>query len=232
MSSVEVRFADPYFSYANSVLQALYFCSPFRELLFQYPDPSLTSPHKSVSASTSIPTPSPTTSHGRRKPERKPTADSLPSNGTAHPPGPSIPSSPDTLFSALRSLFLHISKNPADKGTIAPRAFIEKLKDVNTEFRNTNHQDAHEFLIFLLNKIVEEIEEERKHQRVATMSREDCEYHSTGLHIPFQSRSNYLQCLIPLERWSPLRSQPRQRARIPERRPKMLLWCINFSKVC
>jgi len=176
-------------SYANSVLQALYFCSPFRELLFQYPDPSLASPQKSSSAATSIPSPSPITSYGRRKPERRPTSESLPLNGTAHLPGPSIPSSPDTLFSALRSLFLHISTNPADKGTVAPRAFIEKLKDVNTEFRNTNHQDAHEFLNFLLNKIVEEIEEERKHQRVATISREDCEYISTVLRLPFQSGS-------------------------------------------
>lgn len=57
---------------------------------------------------------------------------------------------------------------------MAPRAFIEKLKEVNVEFRNTNQQDAHEFLNFLLNKIVEEIMEERKNQP-ANLSREDCE---------------------------------------------------------
>ncbi|KDQ62992.1 hypothetical protein JAAARDRAFT_120115, partial [Jaapia argillacea MUCL 33604] len=69
---------------------------------------------------------------------------------------------PPTLFSALRSLFLHISKNPADRGTVAPRAFIDKLKEMNELFRGTMHQDAHEFLNFLLNKIVEEMEDDRR----------------------------------------------------------------------
>lgn len=165
----------PRCSYANSVLQALYFCSPFRELLLQSPDPSLLLPQKSAPVHTAPP-PLPSTSPARHKPVRKHSHTSEPSNpnGIAHSSGPSIPSSPATLFSALRSLFLHISENPSDKGTIAPRAFIDKLKDVNTEFRNTNHQDAHEFLNFLLNKIVEEMEEERKHQ-ANTPSKEDCE---------------------------------------------------------
>ena len=45
---------------------------------------------------------------------------------------------------------------------MAPRAFIDKLKELNELFRSTMHQDAHEFLNFLLNRIVEEIEEDRK----------------------------------------------------------------------
>lgn len=65
-------------------------------------------------------------------------------------------------MSALRSLFLHISKNPAERGTIAPRAFIDKLKELNEIFRGSMHQDAHEFLNFLLNKIVEEMEADRR----------------------------------------------------------------------
>jgi ubiquitin carboxyl-terminal hydrolase 9/13 len=97
----------------------------------------------------------------RRKPERK--ASTSDSNGILlHPPIPGIPSSPPSLFSALRSLFLYVSTNPAEKGTVAPRAFINKLKQFNDLFRSTMHQDAHEFFIYLLNKIVEEIEEDRK----------------------------------------------------------------------
>ena len=65
-------------------------------------------------------------------------------------------------MSALRSLFLHISKNPAERGTVAPRAFIDKLKELNELFRGSMHQDAHEFLNFLLNKIVEEMEADRR----------------------------------------------------------------------
>ncbi|EGO31229.1 hypothetical protein SERLADRAFT_336365, partial [Serpula lacrymans var. lacrymans S7.9] len=75
-----------------------------------------------------------------------------------------------TLFSALRSLYIHISDNPVDKGTVAPRAFIDKLKELNELFRSTMHQDAHEFSNYLLNRIVEEMEDERKHYQTAVPS--------------------------------------------------------------
>jgi len=101
----------------------------------------------------------------RRKPERRPSTAGQPveqpSNTAQTSPHP-IPASPPTLYSALRSLFLNISTNPGDKGTVAPRAFIDKLKELNELFRSTMHQDAHEFLNYLLNQIVEEIEGERK----------------------------------------------------------------------
>ncbi|KAF8899287.1 hypothetical protein BD779DRAFT_72123 [Infundibulicybe gibba] len=136
--------------YANSVIQALYFCTPFRDLVLQSSDHS---------------SPTPAAAHPTRKLE--------PKTPTSHdaPPAPplfTIPSSPPTLFSALRSLFLYISSHPAEKGTVAPRAFIDKLREVTDLFRSTMHQDAHEFLNYLLNKIVEEVEEERKHFQNAT----------------------------------------------------------------
>lgn len=89
------------------------------------------------------------------------------------PPHP-IPLSSPTLFSALRSLFLYISTHPGDKGTVAPKAFIDKLKESKEDFRSTMHQDAHEFLNHLLNMIVEEIEEERKAAQNNAQG-EDCE---------------------------------------------------------
>lgn len=142
-----------YVSYANSVLQALYFCSPFRELLLQ--DIEYTANQNESQIAT------PATPH-RRDPERKPSAvgeqlQSAPPNGATP-----IPASSPTLFAALRSLFLHISTSPGDKGCVAPRAFIEKLKELNELFRSTMHQDAHEFLNYLLNQIVEEIEHDKK----------------------------------------------------------------------
>lgn len=57
---------------------------------------------------------------------------------------------------------------------MAPRAFIEKLKELNENFRSTMHQDAHEFLNFLLNKIVEEIEEDKK--QAQNVNGDDCEW--------------------------------------------------------
>ena len=165
-------------SYANSVLQALYFCTPFRDLLLQEVDP--VHPQQDPSNSPAPPpTPNkfpPPLTPLRRKPERNPSI-SRPSseaaNGNSSKVAHPIPASPPTLFSALRSLFLHISSNPGEKGTVAPRAFIDKLKELNENFRSTMHQDAHEFLNFLLNRIVEEIEEDKK-QAQNSFSGDDC----------------------------------------------------------
>jgi len=107
---------------------------------------------------------------GRRKLERKPGSNSEPST-SSQSGGIPIPLSAPTLYSALQSLFLHISTSPGDKGSVAPRAFIDKLKELNELFRSTMHQDAHEFLNYLLNQIVEEIEIDRRNASNA----EDCE---------------------------------------------------------
>lgn len=155
------------YSYANSVLQALYFCNPFRELLLQLADPSAPPEPLIPQTHQTAQSPNPVTTV-RKKPERKfsvndarGTSESSPNNAPKLS-GPHIPSTPRTLSSALRSLFVHISKHPGDKGTVAPRAFIEKLKELNELFRSSMHQDAHEFLNYLLNRIVEETEEGRK----------------------------------------------------------------------
>ncbi|KAI5998105.1 hypothetical protein EDD15DRAFT_2408702 [Pisolithus albus] len=158
--------------YANSVLQALYFCVPFRELVINHPDPY--APLYQALSSQFVPAGTATSTNPsippRRKSERRPTLDSSTPNVASLPPAPPIPSSPRTLFSALRSLYIHIAQNPADKGTVAPRAFIEKLREVNEAFRSTMHQDAHEFLNYLLNRIVEEMQEERKNRSVNSSS--------------------------------------------------------------
>ncbi|KAG9032189.1 hypothetical protein FRB95_001816 [Tulasnella sp. JGI-2019a] len=100
-----------------------------------------------------------------QKPAPLPVTDPSSSNApptinTPSPWTPIINPNPSTLFSALRSLYSHISYNPQGKGTIAPQAFVNKLKKENALFRSSMHQDAHEFLNFLLNKIVEDMEEE------------------------------------------------------------------------
>ncbi|KAG8900822.1 hypothetical protein FRB99_005745 [Tulasnella sp. 403] len=158
--------------YANSVLQALYFCQPFRDLLLATPDSSLST---STSATPSAPPPPTSTSTTVRRspsntghkraastsvapsdPPTQQTLDDFPSTPTAIPP---IPSNPASLSSALRSLFYYISNHPQHKGIVAPQAFVTKLKKENVLFRSSMHQDAHEFLNYLLNKIVEDLEE-------------------------------------------------------------------------
>lgn len=121
----------------------------------------------------------------RLKPERKPSivpnsepgtsTNGVASSSTA---GALIPQSSPSLFSALRSLFYHISTHPKDSGMVKPKAFVDKLKEINQVFNNTSHQDAHEFLNYLLNRIVEEVEEERKNEvqtQGNTPPPEDCE---------------------------------------------------------
>ncbi len=160
-------------SYANSVVQALYFCTPFRDLLLQSEEHSIA--QGSQDALSGPPALVPV-----RRPSVSGSADHPIANGFHPHEPPTIPSSPPTLFSALRSLYFYISTNPADSGTVAPRAFIDKVKQGNDIFRSTMHQDAHEFLNYLLNKIVEEIEEEKKLQHDAMG--EDCE--SSRCHSP------------------------------------------------
>ena len=166
-------------SYANSVLQALYFCTPFRDLLLQQVDPAHPRklPSGSPAAPSSLNKSAPPVTPLKRKLERQPFVSGHPSEVASGNPSQvvyPIPASPPSLISALRSLFLHISSNPGDRGTVSPRAFIDKLKELNANFRSTMHQDAHEFLNFLLNRIVEEIEDEKK-QAQNGINGDDCE---------------------------------------------------------
>ena len=70
-----------------------------------------------------------------------------------------IPSSSndDSMYSVLRSLFLNITNQPKRTGIIPTESFVNKLREVNELFRSTTHQDAHEFLNFLLNRRSEEM---------------------------------------------------------------------------
>ncbi|KAI5481671.1 hypothetical protein MNV49_002897 [Pseudohyphozyma bogoriensis] len=66
-----------------------------------------------------------------------------------------------TLLSTLRDLFTAISSQPRTLGTVAPQAFINQLKRENEFFRSTLHQDAHEFLNYLINMIAEVVEKDQ-----------------------------------------------------------------------
>ncbi|XP_051147198.1 ubiquitin carboxyl-terminal hydrolase 3-like isoform X2 [Andrographis paniculata] len=99
--------------YCNSVLQALYFCVPFREKLLEY---YLNSKNE----------------------------------GEAE----------ENLLTCLAELFSQISLQKKKTGAIAPKRFIQRLRKENDVFRGFMHQDAHEFLNFLLNQLVDILEKE------------------------------------------------------------------------
>ncbi|XP_062222983.1 ubiquitin carboxyl-terminal hydrolase 4-like isoform X2 [Phragmites australis] len=99
--------------YCNSVLQALYYCIPFREQLLEYCA------------------------------NNKNTDDAE-----------------ENLLTCLADLFSQISSAKKKTGVIAPKRFVQTVKKLNESFRSYMHQDAHEFLNFLLNEIVDILEKE------------------------------------------------------------------------
>lgn len=99
--------------YCNSVLQALYFCVPFREQLLEYYSNNKT-----------------------------------------------LADADESLLTCLADLFMQISSQKKKTGVIAPRRFVQKLKKQNEIFRSYMHQDAHEFLNYLLNELVDILEKE------------------------------------------------------------------------
>nr|GMC67477.1 ubiquitin carboxyl-terminal hydrolase 3 [Ipomoea batatas] len=99
--------------YCNSVLQALYFCVPFREQLLEYYS------------------------------NNKTPADA-----------------DENLLTCLADLFMQISSQKKKTGVVGPKRFVQKLKKQNEIFRSYMHQDAHEFLNYLLNELVDILEKE------------------------------------------------------------------------
>lgn len=99
--------------YCNSVLQALYYCIPFREQLLEY--------------------------YAKDK-----------NPGDAE----------ENLLTCLAELFAQISLSKKKTGVISPKRFVHRVRKQNESFRSYMHQDAHEFLNFLLNEIVDILEKE------------------------------------------------------------------------
>ncbi|KAI8323856.1 cysteine proteinase [Martensiomyces pterosporus] len=64
----------------------------------------------------------------------------------------------ESMFTALKDLFWSISTHIQRTGSMSPQSFVAKLKERNELFRSNAHQDAHEFLNYLLNEIVENVE--------------------------------------------------------------------------
>ena len=71
------------------------------------------------------------------------------------------PANDDTLLAALATLFYRIQTSKASKGVVSPAAFVKKLKKCNEQFDSIAHQDAQEFLIFLLNDLSDTIKAEK-----------------------------------------------------------------------
>ncbi|KAK2768570.1 hypothetical protein FQN54_000426 [Arachnomyces sp. PD_36] len=67
---------------------------------------------------------------------------------------------PESLFTSLKDIFEAVVASQARMGVIRPNQFLEVLRREHEMFRTAMHQDAHEFLNLLLNKVVTNVETE------------------------------------------------------------------------
>ncbi len=180
-------------SYCNSILQCLYYSVPFREHVLNYPKRS--SPESlAAAASTAVPRStvlkSPNGNAAKATPNASARNPGAPMAGSQKPDekdspeykkkqallnGPILNMSyqntagydmPETLFTALKDVFEAIVANQSRRGVISPTKFLEVLRRDNEMFRTAMHQDAHEFLNWLLNQAVESVDANTK--KVAT----------------------------------------------------------------
>ncbi|KAK3832387.1 MAG: hypothetical protein J3R72DRAFT_478214 [Linnemannia gamsii] len=195
--------------YCNSILQALYYCRPFRECVLGYqsgtgnmvshyplspmtPSFNLNSngsgssyfTSQSSSGPNGVMSPSGTLSaasgrnHQRNSSSTGPPVSAtgattvgagaagqrnivgvlLPNGG-----GPDPDSAPqESMFLCLQDLFQRIQNHSRKTQFFTPTAFVAKVKKENELFRSSMHQDAHEFLMFIISTISEDIEADHK----------------------------------------------------------------------
>ncbi|KAF5110401.1 hypothetical protein DV454_004838 [Geotrichum candidum] len=68
----------------------------------------------------------------------------------------------ESLFTTLKDIFECMAENQSRIGVVSPAKLIEVLKRENELFRSSMHQDAHEFLNFLLNEVIENIDRQNR----------------------------------------------------------------------
>lgn len=133
--------------YCNSVLQALYFCKPFREQVLRYSAQLLRD-------------------------------------------------SPENLLTCLTDLFVQINSSKKKTGVISPKKFVQRLKRDNELFSGYMHQDAHEFLNYVLNQGAEILEEGIKADLKAKGLPPPQQPINTWIHEIFQGKLvNETRCL-------------------------------------
>lgn len=164
--------------YCNSVLQALYFCEPFRKAVLKYVDvkrianpktaDARSNPSSSNSASAApvlMPRAAITGGLSTTAPSVVRNIESSgPSDygiGNTGLPDLPEPDAEETMLTALGDLFLQITTQKKRTGSVPPKSFVNKLRQENELFSSYMHQDAHEFLNFILNEVVECLRKEK-----------------------------------------------------------------------
>lgn len=68
----------------------------------------------------------------------------------------------ESTFTGLKDLFLALIESQSRTGVLSPQRFLEIFKRDNEMFRNSMHQDAHEFYGLVLNDVISNVEANAK----------------------------------------------------------------------
>ncbi|KAI1311352.1 hypothetical protein F5Y03DRAFT_304797 [Xylaria venustula] len=178
--------------YCNSVVQALFYTTAFREQVLNFPplSPSATPNGTRPRVNVQIRAPNTnanaqTDANGKKNPNDK----QKPGSGPPQPGQPVRPEDkPDTpeykkkqamlkgpimelaqesgsaydmdecTFTGLRDIFMALVESNTRTGVLSPQRFLEIFKRDNEMFRNSMHQDAHEFYGLVLNDVISNVE--------------------------------------------------------------------------
>lgn len=75
----------------------------------------------------------------------------------------------ECTFTGLKDIFLALIESQTRTGVLSPQRFLEIFKRDNEMFRNSMHQDAHEFYGLVLNAVIANVEANAKRIRDAEM---------------------------------------------------------------
>jgi ubiquitin C-terminal hydrolase len=73
----------------------------------------------------------------------------------------------NSMLRAINELFVMIDTKKKKTGVIDSKKFILSVKKNNQEFNNEDHHDSHEFLIWLLDTLNENIKSENKKMKMS-----------------------------------------------------------------
>ena len=81
---------------------------------------------------------------------------------------------PESTFTALKDVFQALIESNTRTGVLSPQRFLDIFKRDNEMFRNSMHQDAHEFYGLVLNDVISNVEDNAKlvHNREESMNRD------------------------------------------------------------
>lgn len=177
-------------SYCNSIVQALYHSEHFRDNVVSYPSPSSWGAPNGTSSKINVTIRPPAQPNGNAagpakkslsggqlapsvtplRPEDKPDSPEY-KKKQAMIRGPVLELAqdntqpygmPECTFTGLKDIFTALIDSQSRTGVLSPQRFLDIFKRDNEMFRNSMHQDAHEFYGIVLNDVIANVEANAK----------------------------------------------------------------------